>query len=516
MRVLFVASEAYPLVKTGGLADVSRALPQALARKGVDVRLLLPGYPKALEELSCRRVETNLDDMLGVSGARLIAGVLPDSDLPVWLVDAPTLYARDGGPYQDRDGRDWPDNALRFAYLAHVGAKLATGMTEIGWRPDIVHANDWHTGLLPLLLAEAGPGTPKSVFTIHNLAFQGNFPSAALGQTGIPAHHFDRGDVEFFGQMSFLKAGIRYADCLTTVSPTYAKEILTAEFGCGMEGLLRSRAADLRGILNGAEYGLWDPATDPFISAPYSGAHIAGKKACKLALQGELGLPVDADVPLVGFVSRITDQKMADIVLEALPWLVEQGAQFVLVGQGDTRLQSAFVDAGRRHPGSVAITIGYEEALAHRLQAGADILLAPARFEPCGLTQLYALRYGTLPVVRRTGGLADTVKDASKEALAERSATGFHFEQASLPDLQGAIARALGLYRQPLAWRRLQLSAMHRDFGWDESAAAYVGLYHELSGAPIPKPRNAAEPGDDERLADVDEEAERRLTQTAS
>lgn len=486
MRVLFVASEAYPLVKTGGLADVSRALPLALCRKGADVRLLLPGYSSALEALSHRGTSVELEDAFGIVGARLIPGLLPNSDLPLWLLDAPSLYAREGGPYQDYEGRDWPDNASRFAFLAHVGAKMAMGLPEIGWQPDIVHANDWHTGLLPLLLAQAGPNAPKSVFTIHNMAFQGNFPADALGQTGVRPDYFNSGDIEFFGQISFLKAGIRFADSLTTVSPTYAKEILTPEFGCGMDGLLRSRSSDLHGILNGVEYGLWDPAYDPFLPARYDANCITTKKACKLALQDELGLVIDPDAPLLGFVSRITDQKMADVVLKALPWFMKQEVQFALVGQGDPKLQGALVLAGRQHPGSISIRIGYDEALAHRLQAGADILLAPARFEPCGLTQLYAMRYGTPPVVRRTGGLADTVVDVSKETIAECTATGFLFEQANLQDFQGAVVRALDVYRKPPVWRRLQLSAMHGNFSWDASAQAYLELYHDLGGLPIP------------------------------
>jgi starch synthase len=515
MRVLFVASEVYPLVKTGGLADVSRALPMALARMGVDVRLLLPAYPCALEQLSRRHIEASFDEILGVPGGRLIAGHLPNTDLPVWLVDAPGLFDRDGGPYQDAEGRDWPDNALRFAYFAHVGARIATGLTETGWRPDIVHANDWHTGLVPLLLAEAGPVAPKSIFTIHNLAFQGNFPADALAQTGLEDRHFDADGVEFFGQVSFLKSGLRFADQLTTVSPTYAKEVRTPEYGCGMDGLLQARSENLRGILNGVEYGVWEPACDPYIASSYNASSVAGKKVCKAALQAELGLPVDPDVPLLGFVSRITDQKMADVVLEALPWLAEQGAQFVLVGQGDPALQRAFAEAGRRHSESIAIHIGYEESLAHRLQAGADILLAPSRFEPCGLTQLYAMRYGTLPVVRRTGGLADSVVDATPQAISQRIATGFVFDDPDLEAMQEAISRALDLYHQPLTWRRLQLQAMQRDFGWDASAGAYVDLYREVAGLPIPVAKPTHETECEDALAHVGE-PEHQLTQTAS
>ena len=484
MRVLFVTAEAYPLAKTGGLADVSRALPIALARQGVDVRLLLPGYPRAYTRIERPRIVAKLDPMLGIVDATLVSGTFPDTDLPVWLIDSPTLFRRGGGLYQDENGLDWPDNALRFAFLAHVSAQLAMGQTRIAWKPDIVHANDWHAGLLPLLLAQEKGSRPSTVFTTHNMAFQGNFPADVLPSIGIPEDYFTSGDIEFYGQVSFLKAGLNFGDRVTTVSPTYAREILTPDFGCGMDGILRARGDNFSGILNGIDDNLWDPATDAHLPQTFRAIDISGKRVCKAALQHELGLPALADAPLIGFISRLTEQKMADVILAALPWIAEQKAQVVVVGEGDQALEAAFMQAQARHSDCVAVNIGYDESLAHRLQAGCDILLAPARFEPCGLTQLYALRYGTLPVVRRTGGLADTVVDATAETMGDRTATGFVFEDAGMPGLVSAVGRALALYREPLTWRRLQLHAMAQDFSWDASAAQYAALYNEVSGVP--------------------------------
>ena len=478
MRVCFVTSEAYPLAKSGGLADVSSALPLALMQQNIDVRLLLPAYPCALNSLENPRVEASLK-LLG-EDVVLIAGQLPNTDLPVWLIHAPSLFCRLGGLYQNPDGAEWKDNARRFALLAHAAKVVCDGHLA-GWRPDVVHANDWHTGLLPLLLC--GQQRPATVFTIHNMAFQGNFPREALGAIDIPERFFHTPDgIEFYGKVSFLKSAIRYSDRITTVSPTYANEVMTPEFGYGLEGILRERSKDFTGILNGIDDIAWNPAKDGKLPAFYSGRDIAGKRICKADLQKEFGLNLAVDVPLVGFVSRLTHQKMADIILETVPWLVERGAQFVLVGEGDHEIEAGFERLSRDFPGKVAVRIGYAENLAHRLQAGTDILLAPARFEPCGLTQLYALRYGTVPVVRRTGGLADTVCDANAATMSDRSATGFVFDEPSLPDLRGAITRALTLYQEPLAWRRLQLNGMAKDFSWQASAAKYAALYREVAG----------------------------------
>jgi len=483
MRVLFVTSEVQPLAKTGGLADVSGALPIALARRGIDVRLMLPAYPSALAQLKNPKVEATLPPIAGVDGGALISGTLPDTGIPVWLVDAPALFLRNGGLYQDETGRDWPDNAQRFAFLSHVAVHVAQGKIR-GWDADIVHANDWHAGLVPLLLGMQGRPRPASVFTIHNLAYQGNFPREVLGQIGIPEYYFATDGVEFYGRVSFLKAAIRYADRVTTVSPTYACETLTPEFGCGLDGLLRRRRGDYSGILNGIDDALWNPATDPHLARNFCPQDLSGKRLCKAALQKEMGLQAAPAAPLVGFVSRFAHQKMADVVLEAIAGLVEAGAQFVALGEGDAALEAAFAEAANRFPGRVAARIGYSEPLAHRLQAGADILLAPARFEPCGLTQLYAARYGTLSVVRRTGGLADTIADAAAGAPEGRLAAGFTFVEPSLCAFQETLGRALALFGKPLAWRRLQLQAMAQDFSWNASAADYIALYRALCGRP--------------------------------
>ncbi len=481
MRVLFVTSEAFPLAKSGGLADVSGALPEALHAQGVDVRILLPGYPRALAALKNMRLEARLPTMLGVEGAVLVSGDIPGSNVRAWLIHAPALYMRSGGLYQDESGRDWPDNALRFGFLSYVAQAIASRAVG-NWMPDVVHANDWHAGLAPFLLAtRGGPRRPATVMTIHNVAFQGNFPLHLRSDLQISDNYIHPEGIEFYGQLSFLKAGIRYADRITTVSPSYAEEILTPDFGCGLDGVLRTRAGALSGILNGIDVGLWNPKTDNHLARGFCTADISGKRLCKLELQRELGLERDADAPLIGFVSRLTHQKMADVILAALPGILARGAQVAVLGQGEPGLEAGFRALAGEGGSRLSVRIGYEEGLAHRLQGGADILLAPARYEPCGLTQLYAMRYGTVPVVRRTGGLRDTVIQASPSSLAERTATGVVFDEASIDGLMEGVGRALALYREPLLWRRLQLQGMSQDFSWAASASRYVELYREAA-----------------------------------
>jgi starch synthase len=486
MRVLFVSSEIYPLTKTGGLADVSAALPAALAELGFDMRLVMPAYPQAIERAERLGRPIRLDGIPGTDEARIVPARTPDSGLPVWLIDCPALYRRLGGPYQDAQGRDWPDNALRFTALAHAAARLSDGDVDPGWRAEVVHANDWQTGLVPLLLMQRGARRPATLFTIHNMAFQGIFGAGLLPKLGVPMDSFSTDGIEFYGKMSFLKAGLRYSDHLTTVSPTYAREILTPEFGYGLEGLLQSRGKHITGILNGADYAVWDPVHDPHLPCQYSAQDMAGKRVCKARLQAELGLAVAADAPILAFLSRITHQKMADLVLDALPALLATGAQFVLLGDGEPELERRFDELGMAYPDQVAVRVGYEEALAHRVQAGADLLLHPSRFEPCGLVPIYALRYGTLPLVRSTGGLADIVTDATPQAIQTGRATGFTFSGLSTTDLVEAVHRALDMFRQPVAWRKLQRTAMVQDFGWAKPAIEYRRLYHELCGRPIP------------------------------
>jgi starch synthase len=344
-----------------------------------------------------------------------------------------------------------------------------------------VHCHDWHAGLLPLLLASRGGPRPATLFTIHNLAYQGLFPADELGELALPSSAFDV--MEFYGRISFLKAGIQSADALTTVSPTYAREIRTAEYGCGFDGLLRERPSQLTGILNGVDYQIWDPASDHHLPANYSARAIAPKAECKRAVQSVLGLEPQPDMPVLAFLSRLVHQKMPDVVLDVLPTFLEEGAQFVLVAEGDNGYQSAFHDLAARYPGRVSVR-GYREEFAHRVLAGADMVLHPSRFEPCGLVPIYGMRYGTIPLVRKSGGMADTVIDATPEAIRNGTATGFSFEEPSAAALTNCIRRALALYRQPIAWRRLQASGMRQDFSWRRSAKAYTDLYHKLTGAP--------------------------------
>jgi starch synthase len=480
LRVLFVSSEIFPLAKTGGLADVSAALPDALSALGVDVQLVMPGYPKAIASAANKSVELDLDDFMGAGPLRVISGRTPDTRLPVWLVDCPALFERPGGLYQDDDGRDWPDNARRFAVFSHVAAELARGTLISDWQADLVHTNDWHAGLVATILAETHGRKVPTLLTLHNLAYQGLFPAEAFPQLDLPGKVFSPEGAEFYGKLSFLKAGILYSDRLTTVSPSYAQEIVTAECGCGLEGVLQRRSQDLVGILNGVDYKIWDPASDTLIPTNFTARKIAGKRACKLAAQREFGLDVDHETPLVFFMSRFTDQKMADVVARTLPEIAATGAQCVLLGDGDRHLEDEFDRTARQYPRQIAARVGYEEPLAHLLLAGGDILLHPARYEPCGLTQLYAMRYGTLPVVRSTGGLSDTVVDATESNITAGKATGFAFNNIDAGEMLACLNRSLALYQQPLVWRKLQRQAMAQNFGWAESARRYLAVYRSL------------------------------------
>ncbi len=488
MKVLFVVSEIYPVIKTGGLGDVVGALPVALGELGVDVRVMLPAYPAVLDAVEGLGEPVSLGDPLGAGETRLLLGRLPQSGVTVWLVHCPALYDRPAGPYLDKIGRDWPDNHLRFALLARAGATVAEVGSMLGWRPDVLHAHDWHAGLAPAYLHLRAGRRPATVMTIHNLAFQGNFPAAVLAQVGLPPECFFMDGVEFHNQVSFLKAGIRYSDRVTTVSPTYAREILTPALGCGFDGILRQRGSDVRGILNGIDYRTWNPENDSLIERTYDAGHLARKDANKRAVADRLGLADAPEAPLIGVVSRLTDQKGVDLILGAVPNLLAMGARLAVVGSGDTVFEEAFRDAATAYPGRVGVWTGYDEPLAHLVQAGSDLLLVPSRFEPCGLTQLCALRYGTVPLVRRTGGLADTVIDASRG----KDGTGFMFEAATSLALSGAVSRALAVYRKRPAWRVLQRRAMEQDFSWTRAAREYVDLYGELTKGLRPTRRSAS------------------------
>ena len=477
MRVLQVAAEVFPWVKTGGLADVLGALPQALLNAGADVRLLLPGLPPIADAVLHPKTLAEIGPQFGAGRIRLRLGQMPYSHVPVYVIDAPYLYRRGGGPYQDSAGTEWSDNLQRFALLGWAAAHLAAGELDTAWAPQVVHAHDWHAGLACAYLAAHPVRSAASVFTIHNLAFQGLFPLADYGLLGLPTRLLTAQGVEFHGQVSCMKAGLAYADRITTVSPTYADEIATPEFGCGLDGVIRGRGAAVSGILNGVDGAVWNPATDSALAARYSGDDPGGKARCKRALQTEVGLKPQADAPLFGAVSRLTSQKGLDLVLSALPTLLREGAQLFVLGTGEPALEAAFRAAAAEHPGRVAVRIGYDEALAHRVLAGADSILVPSRFEPCGLTQLYGLRYGTLPLVRRVGGLADTVFDAGDGALHGELATGFSFDVATPAALEATLRRAIAAYRQPTRWRRLMRQAMAQDVSWRNAAAAYIALY---------------------------------------
>lgn len=490
MRVLFATAEAFPLAKTGGLADVSASLPAALSAAGIDVRLVMPAYPKALARAGHIRKAVRLPNLAGFGPVRLLETTLPGHNLPVCLLDCPDRYNRAGSLYQDENGADWPDNDLRFALLNHAAAAIALD-APTGWSPDLVHANDWHCGLVPLLLAQHRGLRPATLFTIHNLAYQGQFGSERFPGLGLTPDVFST--MEFWGRISFLKAGIAAADAITTVSPTYAREILTPEYGCGMDGLLRHRAASLTGILNGADYGLWDPSADPWLTKNYGPDSLAGKAACKHALRDELGLEQN-DAPLLAFMSRLVHQKMPDVLLGALPALLAAGMQFAVGADGEAQYCQDFERLAARYPGQVAVRIGYDEPLAHRMFAGADMLLHPSRYEPCGLVPIYAMRYGTIPIVRRSGGMADTVTDYTPDALSAGAATGFMFEPATVPELAACAMRAFKLYRQPLAWRKLKTNDMRQDFSWRHSAADYLRLYRSLTASKLvpQEPRKTA------------------------
>jgi len=482
-RVLFASSEAAPLVKTGGLADVAGSLPIALRRLGHDVRLVLPAYPNARRRLGSAKTVARLH-LPGTPGdVEIIEGLLPDSSVRTWLVHYAPAFDRAGHPYLDDDGTDWPDNAERFALFSRAVAQLATGGAGEAWNADVVHCNDWQTGLVPALLAPLA-ARPATVFTIHNLAYQGLFDASVFATLGLPAALWGLHGLEFHGKLALIKGGLVYADRLTTVSPTYASEIQTAELGAGLDGLLRFRAADLVGILNGADYSVWDPAVDPHLAAHYDLHRLDAKAANKAALQQEIKLAPRPDIPLIGMIGRLVSQKGVDLAMEALPPLLKAGkVQLALIGSGDHELESTVKELSKRFPHAVAAHIGYSEPLAHRIEAGADIFLMPSRFEPCGLNQIYSLRYGTIPVVRHTGGLADTVVDATSANMKAGQATGFVFAEASTAALAGAIDRALTAYATPAVWKSLLRNAMSRDFSWEQSARRYAELYDTLRPA---------------------------------
>ncbi len=481
LKVLAVASEMFPLLKTGGLADVVGVLPAALAPLNIDVRTLLPGHPAVFGALAEVRELCQWPAWFG-GPAHLLAA--RHGTLELLVLDAPHLYARHGNPYLDSTGRDWPDNHVRYAALAHAAARIGWGEVP-AFVPDLLHAHDWQAALVPAYLHYLGEGRrrPATVLTLHNLAFQGQFKADVWHLLGLPAEAFAMQGLEYHGDVGYLKAGIHFADAITTVSPTYAREIRTLAGGMGLDAMLRWREAAVSGIVNGIDTEVWNPATDTHLARTYGVDDLAARLVNKRAVESGFDLPADPS-PLLCMVSRLTAQKGIDLVAAGLDAIVASGARVVVLGTGDAALEDALRAGAQRHPERVAVRIGYDEGLSHLLQGGCDAILVPSRFEPCGLTQLYGLRYGCVPVVARVGGLADTVIDANDAAVKAGAATGVQFSDISAEGLLEAVRKTVQLYRQPEVWRRMQLAGMRADVGWQSSAAEYAALYRRL---PLPK-----------------------------
>lgn len=487
MRILFVASEAHPFVKTGGLADVAGSLPKVLHELGHDVRLVLPRYGDI--DSSRFRLLPMMPEMKVAYGTETIYGSImrcsfPNTDLPVYFVDEPSFSQRKG--IYGNGKVDFPDNDRRFAFFNQATLWLIKGLD---WQPDVIHLNDWQTGLIPALLKHhpAVAHDPffmpiRTLFAIHNMAYQGNFEKFVVPSVALPWDVFTQDGMEFYGRASFLKSGIMFSDELVTVSPTYAKEIQTDEFGAGMTGALQQRSTDLHGIINGIDMNEWNPETDPHIPNTFSASDISGKAACKRDLQKLGHLKQDKDIPLIGMASRMVAAKGFRLIAQALEELLEMDAQFFLLGSGDDDFERLFLQISERHPERFRTHIGYDVPLSHRIMAGSDFFLMPSLFEPCGLTQLYAMRYGTIPIVRRTGGLADTVREATVQSLEEGIGTGFSFKEATSDGLVSAVKQAVNFYhkKHPL-WQKLVGNAMAQDFSWHASAAEYVKLYQRLT-----------------------------------
>ncbi|MCC2626131.1 MAG: glgA [Burkholderiales bacterium] len=483
MKILHVCSELYPLLKTGGLADVTAALSNALVNLKCDARVIVPGFPAFMNGVTNKKLIQVMPEEFGVSIINLYYGTLPNSKVGVYIIDAKGLYDRSGNPYQDNQGIAYADNYRRFALLGYIAAKLAEGLDN-EWKPQIVHGHDWHAGLTFAYLKaheiQTGKKAARSVFTIHNLAYQGTFPKSIFDELNLPISFFDINGLEFYGNISFLKSGLFFADKLTTVSPTYAIEIQHGEQGCGFDGLLSKRKHDLVGILNGIDKDVWNPATDIVIDKKFSHRSMSGKLTCKTSLQKQLGLTVQNDVPLFVVVSRLAEQKGLNLILDEMPNLIKLGGQLVLLGSGDPKLEEAFRSLSKTYPKSISVKIGYDEEYAHQIIASSDVILVPSRYEPCGLTQLYGMTYGTLPVVHNVGGLADTVVDCSLENLDTGKASGFVFDQFSTTAFNAALRRAFALYKRRAEWKRVQKYAMGQDFSWDNPALQYFSLYKQL------------------------------------
>jgi starch synthase len=485
MKVLFATSELAPWVKTGGLADVAAALPEALLAKGVDIRILVPAYPQLKAAFPDAPMVAAIPPVGQLYGAA-VREARTENGVTLYLLECHAYFDRPGNPYLGPEGLDWLDNGLRFGLLSRVAALLADSRSPLAWKPDILHCSDWQTGLAPAFLHYTGQRAARSMMTIHNLAFQGIFHRDLLTSLGLPEHAWAINGVEYHGYLSFLKAGLQHADAITTVSPTYAKEIQTDAEGMGLGGLLRHRAPQFTGILNGIDTQAWNPLTDHYLAAHYDAAHPEAKRANTAALRAEMGLAEDHpddpnhSRPLIGIVSRLTYQKGLDLLPSLVDLLACGGnvlpVQFAVLGSGEKGLESAYRELAARFPGQFAMRLGFDEGLAHRIEAGADMFLMPSRFEPCGLNQMYSLRYGTPPIVRATGGLADTVIDASHG----KHGTGFVFQDATIDALLATVQRAIAAWHDRKGWQALQKRGMQADFSWDAPARHYLALYQNL------------------------------------
>ncbi len=474
-KVLFVTSEAHPLIKTGGLADVAGSLPKALAELSQDIRVIIPNYQAITTQDAHYRCTVRVDNR----DVNILETQLPESNVPVWLVDCSELYSTPGNPYLDENGEPWENIAERFAVFCRIAVEVAMNRTELDWKADIVHCNDWQSGLVPALLS-LEEERPKTVFTIHNLAYQGLFPPATYHALNLPGQLWNPSGLEFHEMLSFIKGGLTYSDRITTVSPTYALEIQTPEFGYGLEGLLSHRQDILSGIINGIDMDDWNPKTDPNLPQGYDASSLDKKLINKTELQKQVGLPVDAEIPVFGLVSRLVQQKSIDLLIEIIPEIITMPIQIIMLGSGDSNLERELNNFARLYPDKISVTIGYNEKLAHLIEAGIDVFLMPSRFEPCGLNQMYSQRYGTIPIVRHTGGLADTVVDAMPETLADNTASGIVFSDAEAGSLQEALKRCLILFKDKKTWSKLQKAGMKKDFSWKNSAKQYLDLYESM------------------------------------
>ncbi len=477
-KILFAASEAHPLIKTGGLADVASSLPRALLKRGHDIKIILPAYASVL--LKAKEVGVKKISELNIVGQSISLWQtrLPGSRVTVILVDIPQFSEREGNPYCGPDGNDWSDNHWRFFVFAKAAEAIALNQAELNWQPDIVHCNDWQTGLIPALLGQS-ERKPATVFTIHNLAYRGLFSYQVFAELGLPDHYWHHEKIEFYGQISFIKGGLAFADAITTVSQSYAQEIQTPEFGCGLDGVLRARAKDLSGVLNGIDMDEWNPGSDKLIHINYNRRTLNQKVKNKTALQEQLGLPVNDAVPMLGFVGRLVEQKGVDLILNQMNQLLSLDCQLVILGSGFATYEQALKNIAEQNPHKVSVTLGYNETFAHKIEASVDLFLMPSMFEPCGLNQMYSLRYGTLPIVNAVGGLRDTVIEKSFDDIGT-DGNGFVFHEPTAEELHITIKRALSCYQQPSVWKQMQQNAMSQDFSWEKSAERYEEIYASI------------------------------------